>query len=165
MIKALAFDPGITTGYAIGVFNELDNTDPITVVTGQHEWNHFALWTFLNSHLPKFIVYERFDARHSRYRQGVELYSRELIGVIQLYQQMYRNAEIITQGAMKGGESKTLGTHTTYFNDQRLKECGIYKTSRDHANDAARHLLTWWYNGSGGRFESRKRGYKSGVFA
>lgn len=150
MIKIIAFDPGVTTGYAMGTIND---SGPMYVVTGQDRFEHADIWKLCLDFEPSFIIYERFDARHTRFRQGVELYSRELIGVLEMYKQTHLECETILQQPMKGG----------FFNDERLKKDAIHKSGKGHANDAARHLLYWYWFGSGGQFNSRTRGYKTGV--
>jgi hypothetical protein len=162
MIKIIAFDPGITTGYAQGILKD-DIDEPMYVTTGEGKWSHMDLWKFCNGYTPNFIIYERFLARHSRYRQGVELKSREMIGVLELYCEMYASS-VVLQNPMKGGKSSTFdNVNSSYFNDERLKKDAIYKSGKPHANDAARHLLYWYWFGSGGQFDSRRRGYKTGV--
>jgi len=162
MIKIIAFDPGITTGYAQGILKD-DIDTPMYITTGEAKWSHKDLFNFCTGYAPDYIVYERFNARHSRYNQGVELKSRELIGVLELYCEMNDSA-VVLQNPMKGGKSRQFSdVNASYFSDERLKQDAIYKSGKGHANDAARHLLYWYWFGSGGQFDSRRRGYKTGV--
>ena len=164
MIKTLAFDPGVTTGYAQGV---IEQEGPMYITTGENSWTHGDVWRFIQEFAPAFLITERFDSRHTRYKQGVELYSRELIGIFNMYCE-FNECKLILQQPMKGGKSAVVGfagSNTTYFSDDRLKQDAIYKSGKGHANDAARHLLYWYWFGSGGQFDSRNRGYKSGLLS
>jgi len=147
--KIAALDPGVTTGYAEGLINEEGH---MYVVCGQSRWSHLELWGWLEDHQPDVIITERFEYRN-RARSGLELFSRELIGVANLYTQMVMPPphELVMQPA------GTVVGKTSYFNNDRLKKEGLYKPARDHAMDALRHLLYWFEFGSG--FQYNKRGY------
>ena len=151
-VRAIALDPGITTGYAEGTIRD----GKMIVTTGQDKWNHMELWNRFLDFVPDFIISERFVYRQSRYNKkeqtGIELFSRELIGVANLFCQMYER-EFKLQNVMKDND-------TTYFNNARLKTDLLYKPGREHANDAARHLLYWFKFGQG--FQFNKAGYISG---
>lgn len=160
---AIGLDPGVTTGYAIGGIED----GKMTVVTGQYRWDHIGLWQFLLNGKPDFVICERFEFRQGNvkdYRKGLELFSRELIGVVNLYQQletMRENREVILymQNPMK---QPTKGRQTnTHFTNEVLKRSAIYKPGNEHANDAARHLLHWWEFGPG--FKYNTAGYQSGL--
>lgn len=165
---AVALDPGVTTGYAVGSIDD----GLMTVVTGEYRWSHIDLHQFLAETKPRHIIIERFEFRQGNpksYRKGLELYSRELIGVVQLYAQLLNNnrfameeTEIVLQNPMK--EPTKGKPSNTYFTNARLKEAGIYKTGTGgHCNDAARHLLYWFHFGAG--FKYNTKGYKTGVFS
>ena len=142
-IKVVAFDPGRTTGYAMG---DIDEKGKMLVVTGQVEFTRAALLTQLEWYDPDVIVYERFDFRRSnRYqRDKVDLYPRELIGIIELYGETHSGSvRLDTQSA-----SAAKG----YFTDRKLKEDGVYKPGKPHANDAARHLCHWFTFGPGYKY-------------
>jgi hypothetical protein len=145
---AIALDPGVTTGYAIG---DIDNNGKMNVVSGQERWGHEDLWVFLIQNKPEVIVSERFEFRNKA-RTGLELYSRELIGVTKLYAQihMWPPHAVIEQmpGTVLGG----------FFSDDQLKRDHLYKEARPHANDAMRHLLHWYQFGSG--YQYNKEGYE-----
>ncbi len=83
---------------------------------------------------------------------GADMYSRELIGIFSLYAQTHA-CEIIKQQVMKDGP-------TTFFNNKRLKELGMYKAAQDHGNDALRQLLYWAKFKSGSQFVKE---YRQGV--
>lgn len=147
----IALDPGITTGYSIG---QIDENGLMRVVTGENRWSHLELWNLFEEYEPDVIICETFEYRN-RSRKGLELYSRELIGVCNLYAQM-KQCHIRMQNPLKDNES-------TFFNDARLQKDNIYKKGCGHANDAARHLLTWFVFREG--FQYNKKGYESAVHA
>lgn len=150
IMRIIALDPGITTGYAIG---DISEDGEMIVLTGENRWDHKSLYDFLESNHVDVIICESFEFR-KKARQGLELYSRELIGVCNLYIQMHmpQNVKLHMQQPLKSSD-------TTYFNDNRLKIDHIFKEGKGHANDAARHLLTWYQFRSG--FQYNKKGYRS----
>jgi hypothetical protein len=142
-IKALALDPGRTTGYAMG---HIEEKGKMIVVTGEMEWNHAALLAQLEWYKPHIIIYEKFDFRRApKYqRDKVDLFPRELIGVVELYAAQHEDeVKLYTQSA-----SSAKG----YYIDKKLREDGVYRVAKPHANDAARHLLHWYTFGPGYRF-------------
>src|SRR5436190_9890375 len=76
----IALDPGLTTGYASGYVED----GQLKVITGQDSWSHLDLYSQLSMMKPNWIVIEAFEFRRKT-REGLELYSRELIGVVRLY--------------------------------------------------------------------------------
>lgn len=165
MSIAIALDPGVTTGYAMGGIDE----GKMKVVTGEARWDHIGLWQFLVNGKPNFIICERFEFRQGNpkdYRKGLELFSRELIGVVHLYQQLEvtkndREVKVYMQNPMK--EPKPGKASSTFFTNDVLKKAAIYKPGNGHANDAARHILHWWEFGPG--FKYNTAGYESGILA
>jgi len=137
--KIVAFDPGVTTGYATGVIDD----GKLGAVSGQGDWNESLLYMQLQMMKPHIIVYERFDYRRGQDR--AELFSRNLIGVINLYVQQEK-LECYTQ--MPG---QVIGQ---YYTDKVLKESRMYKVGKPHANDAMRHLLHWFTFGAGFKYNT-----------
>jgi hypothetical protein len=142
-MNALALDPGRTTGYAQGLIKD----GVMLVVTGQRKMNQSEFMFLLTESAPDYIICESFEFRHGIHRHhGADMYSRELIGIVNLYVQMnVPNVELKMQQPMKDSP-------TTFFKNSRLKEMGIYKPGNDHANDAARHLCYWAKFKSGSQF-------------
>jgi hypothetical protein len=99
---------------------------------------------------PDVIVYERFDYRN-RARKGLELISRELIGVAELYTQQHPQVILHKQ---------TASSVMSYYNDNRLRLDLVYKPGKEHANDAVRHLLYWFTFGPG--YKYNEHGFKAG---
>lgn len=146
-IKVVSLDPGRTTGYAHGIIND----GSMLIVTGQLKLTQNELYTHLVNAHPDVIVCERFDYRN-RARKGLDMYPRELIGVVELFTQQHEldvTLKMQTPAQAKG-----------YYTDQRLKLDHLYKMGKPHANDAARHILYWYVFGSG--FQYNTRGYESG---
>lgn len=148
-IKVIALDPGVTTGYATGV---IDINGSIGVVSGQAKWREVDLFSQLNLGQPQYIVYERFEYRPPRkkgkqfFHDNVNLFPRNLIGVINLFLQQH--PEVLYHTQMP---ATVLGADK-YWTDDRLKKFGCYKVSNPHANDAMRHLLYWAKFGPGFKY-------------
>lgn len=149
VLNVIAIDPGETTGYAHGKIID----GQMVIATGQAKWSHSELLKHLQWYQPHIIVYETFDFRRHKkaQRDRVNLYAKELIGVIELYEQMVDFVILHEQRP-----SQVMGK-IAYFNHQRLKEEGIYKPNKKHANEAVRHLLYWFNFGKG--YKYNKKGY------
>jgi hypothetical protein len=144
-LRILALDPGVTTGFVNALLPERDT---IMLVCGEDRMNHKALWTFLENTKPDVIVCESFEYR-SRARDNLELFSRELIGVVNLYDQSTQKVKLVMQSAATG---------KSYFrDDKKLKELEVYKTGKPHGRDAMRHFLQWLFFGAGyGHYTDQK---------
>lgn len=146
-IKVHCFDPGITTGYATGLIEN----GSMGVVSGQRKWNEFELYVELKRSKPDIIVYESFEYRNPRHKKGapdnVELFPRNLIGVLNLYV-----SERAGSGASIGCYTQTPAQGKGYYSDTLLKKHGVYKVRNQHANDAMRHLLHWFTFGAGYKY-------------
>lgn len=150
MISVLSLDPGITTGWALGIIDE----GLMKVSSGQDRWNELGLWNALYKIEPDVVVYERFESRGAV--QGVELFSRNLIGVIELYWQLAKGADLPMMVYRQMPQDAIGG----YWSDTLLRRFSLYKsTTGGHANDAARHLLRWFEKGSG--YQYNKKGYEA----
>lgn len=158
MIKAVAFDPGKTTGFATGEIDVIShggrevgktarlasgNLGVLLVQTAQAELTHTDLFEFITDFKPNYIICERFDFR-MKARTGLELVSRELIGVINLYIGLNKTCTLVMQtpGQAIGG----------YWSNAKLLKYHLYRKGQDHANDACRHLMYWYKFGSGHQF-------------
>jgi len=152
MIKAIAFDPGKTTGFATGEIISgdmrldakpgLDLPRVMLVQTAQAKMTHADIFNWLNEYKPDYIICERFDFRN-RARTGLELISRELIGVVNLYTGLNTNCALVMQTASQG---------KGHWTNDKLKAAHLYRKGQDHANDACRHLLYWYRFGSGAQY-------------
>lgn len=149
IIKAVSLDPGITTGLAIGQI--MLDWGLMIIDTGQAKYNHKELYDGIVRQKPNVIICERFEFR-KKSREGLILFSRELIGIANLYSQQYKIPLVMQQ------PSQALGG---FWTDRQLKKDNLYRaTPGGHANDALRHLLQWFVYGQG--YQYNKMGYEKG---
>ncbi len=141
-LVVFSLDPGVTTGYAIGVVKDVDDERTVMGVSAnQARMNCLELWTQMIEIKPDKIICESFEFRQHKQVPGLELYSRNLIGVVQLYSEMFADeVTLYMQTASKG---------KGYFNNDKLKEHEMYIKGKEHARDAIRHLLHWINFGAG----------------
>src|SRR4029078_2502464 len=154
LIKVIALDPGGTTGWAKGLIRD----GKMYAISGQEKWNHIQLYNSLKLSKPDIIVCERFDYRKGGYKQeGVELISREYIGVVQLYVQK-ENVKLSPEPLKDYTRVKLYmqmpseGVGGYWKEDSKLKEDGMFMVGKTHANDAMRHLLQWFVFKEGYQF-------------
>jgi hypothetical protein len=145
-VKVVAFDPGVTTGYAIGHIDE----GVMYVRAGQEVWSHGELWKQLHLAEPNAIIAESFEFRQGS-RKGLVLFSCELIGVLHLFcSPSYRTPSVplYMQTAAKG---------KGYYTNQHLQAADVYTRGIPHGMDALRHLLHWFTFGAG--YQYNKHGF------
>lgn len=139
----LALDPGGTTGVAWAVYE--DGADRFletqSFQIGPHE-HHQELASLLeqaaaHENMVTAFVIESFEYRN-RARPGLELISREYIGVTKLISDIH-DIPLIVQSASQA---------KAFVKDEQLKKLGLWsaKTKDRHAHDAWRHLLTFVIN-------------------
>lgn len=121
----LAFDPGVTTGWAYYSpmfdkygFGQLDDDLP-------------NIYKFLDKTQPKVIAYENFTHRPGIMKS--ELYSIEVIGVIRLWSQQH----YVPNFKYLPAEAKA------FWKDSKLKKLDLWGPGQGHAMDAMRVLLTY----------------------
>lgn len=138
-VAALALDPGRTTGYAFAWKDE----DSFLVAYGQQLMTHGELWRFIPP-LIDHVICESFEFRHGK-QLGVDLYPCELIGVVRLWVEgpTFREQDLVELHMQTAGQGKS------YFGDEKLKSMLLYRRGVQHGRDACRHLLQWFYFGSG----------------
>ena len=124
----LCLDPGGTTGYAYG---EIADDVFRYRGAGQSRLRGAGLWGMLESVSPAFLIAESFESRQGIV--GVELVSRNLLGVCQLWAEV-RDTNYSEQSP---GEGKG------FYADAKLQKMGVWIPGNVHANDASRHLLHW----------------------
>lgn len=149
VIRVLACDPGVTTGYAYAecepkqwmryfVFQRVDEVDDF--------------WKFLIQCEPRYILIEDFEFRQGRQRTGINLFPKELIGVARLYSLVanHQCATVLQKAA----------TGKSYYSDKVLRGLGLVNygdaTKLNHGLDASRHLLHWLSFGSGSQLSATK---------
>ena len=144
--KFVALDPGRTTGYVVANLKD----DWLEMHISQGEWSHLDLWSFLEIESPDHVVCESFEFRQ-RAHEGADLYPRELIGVVELAQQMFLPLNCVHyQNASIQSKKKA------YFSDTKLKELGLYVIGVEHGRSATKHLLHWLQFGQGAMFSIKK---------
>ena len=129
MMNILAFDPGGTTGWVL----YSDDTIVGGQLEGQH---HLDLFNLLNDYDPDIIVYETFEYRNKS-RAGLVLDSREYIGVIKLYNQIWSGTKLVAQ---------TPAQAKGFVTDDKLKKMKLYYPGMPHMCDAMRHLVYYIVN-------------------
>lgn len=136
--RIVVIDPGVTTGIVMHEVGQ-DRPSPLfhRLELGPDE-HHKALFDYLRDTLPDVIVFERFEYRIVRNKgtdmPGIRLESREYIGVLKLYGQMFPHCKLAPQ---------TVASAKNLLGDDKLKRLGLYRApqGRQHMNDATRHAL------------------------
>lgn len=144
-LTIVALDPGGTTGWAYFRATKLLNTEDQAeyydeswscgqLGPGKH---HKQLYDMLGlQHTDEYhIVCESFEYRNKT-RPGLELVSREYIGVTELFCQE-RNVPLHMQSASMG---------KGFVRDTNIKRLGLWSVGWKHAMDSYRHLLCYMIN-------------------
>lgn len=146
----LALDPGGSTGWASMI------AEAVPAENGKYELfnpsyrcgqieskeHHKKLYTLMGLFHTDlyYIVSESFEYRNKS-RPGLELVSREYIGVTKYFCQE-RDVPLFMQTAAMG---------KGFVKDANIKALGLWSTANKHAMDAYRHLFYWLINSEGGR--------------
>lgn len=141
-IRILSIDPGVTTGYALGV----KENDKFYLAYDERIFNHNDFWQFLtklHSHGGMHTICEDFEFRQGKQKDGLNLYPVELIGILRLFCSNDRWSPLWMQKAAQG---------KGYYDDSKLRGLGVYRKGFEHGRDAARHLLHWFGFGAGYQF-------------
>jgi hypothetical protein len=138
----VALDPGRTSGVVTAQVTregalDIEYFQEITFTPNE-------LYRYLVGRNPDALVVERFTYRPKHGTEsGLDLYPCYLIGVCYLYVEQRANCTLVQQEASEGKSGH-------YGKDETLSELGVYyKGGKGHARDATRHLLHWFYEGSG----------------
>ena len=145
-IRVIAFDPGVTTGFACGLIDT--ETGEMEVTADQEILQVDDMFKLLDSIKPDHVVFETFEFRRNQKRDKLVLFSKELIGVIELWCRL--NSVLAYRQSPAAAKA--------YFTDTTLRDDNVYRKGMPHANDAMRHLLRWYTFGPG--FKYNKEGYK-----
>jgi len=136
----LAVDPGKTTGWAFK--NTAEFSVPYTLLegelpiqTGEYEWYEFLqrYESWIRAGHIDVTVCESFIITRETLKKTRQNWSLEAIGAMR-YLSMERGKEFVLQSP---GEAKGFAT------PDKLKKLGWWPAGEDHAQDAARHLLTY----------------------
>src|SRR5262245_55260132 len=96
-IKVLSIDPGVCSGFAYGEIDE----GLLTFGADQAKMKCKELWESLYHLGPDHVICESFEFRQGKQRGNLNLYSRNLIGVVTLYHELEGN-ELYEQTASQG---------------------------------------------------------------
>lgn len=155
MLRIVALDPGGTTGWGMFTAEErYDHLDKKSVYTkhkfdcGQlgpqehHSELYNALGMWQTDHY--IVVCESFEYRN-RARPGLELISKEYIGVAKLFCEE-RGIKYIEQTASMG---KVRDKSTAFIKPRNLQKLGLWTPGWGHAMDGYGHLLYYMINTAG----------------
>ena len=151
--RVIALDPGGTTGVAVLQADYADG--PRGGELTNIKWTRFQLdqpnhhndlFCLLRDNWAPYyyIVCESFEYRNDS-RAGLELISKEYIGVVQLFAQRTDMTENLFFQTASQGACKP----NNFVKNANLKNLGILSASvkHRHAMDATAHLLYWIING------------------
>lgn len=121
----IGVDPGKTTGWA--------TWDGERLIANQAPWEDFINGINLTVEPGWLFVVERFTITQATLRLGRELEALYCIG------------GLMTLGLIHGFhvELQSVGAAKSFATDDKLKKMGWWIPNRDHAMDAARHVLTY----------------------
>lgn len=145
-----AADPGVSTGCATatweptGLDDRLTSIDQITFnrwTMGPQD-HHVELWCTLSAGFYTNIVWESFEFRQNYFedengrpipKMKVELMSREYIGVLRLYCDLYNVPS----------HHRTASSAKLFITDEKIKQLGLWLPGKahEHEMDGTRHLL------------------------
>lgn len=139
MLKVVSLDPGLTTGYSLGIIED----SSFLVSYDQEKFSHRNLWDLLKEVDPNVVICESFEFRNKA-RDGLVLFSCELIGVVKLYNPPHLKMQTAAFGK-------------AHYNDTKLKKMDLYVPGKDHGRDALRHLLQWYTFGPGFQYNKKQK--------
>jgi hypothetical protein len=142
MTTVLTIDPGGTTGYCNAMLQQGRETK---LVVGQKKMSHRELYLFLKDEDPDILVFEDFEYRPG-HLIGLDMFAKELVGVMKLYEQ---NMNVPTY-PQKPARKEAFGRR------KRLEEMGCWARGREHGRDATRHFLYWFYFAQGNPYRSKE---------
>jgi len=142
----IALDPGGTTGWATFNADYVEGPDGAELYNaewrcgqldgGKHH-KELAILLEMNHTQHYQIVCESFEYRN-RSRPGLELVSKEYIGVAELVAQDRKLPPVVYQTAAQG---KVRNKTTAFVKPTNLKRLGLWIPGNDHAMDGYGHLL------------------------
>jgi hypothetical protein len=140
-MRYVAIDPGGTTGVACFDQETSEREGLLQIWVGQMGpyQHHRELYDLLTAHEPHIVICEGFEYRN-RSRPGLELVSREYIGVAKLYTDLHRDVSYVEQ---------TASMALSFVKDANLKKADLWAKGMQHGRDATRHLLYYLINTNG----------------
>jgi len=138
----IALDPGKTTGYTIGTYDDELRLFVEEAMMSLVEMEELLLG-FISSCSNLHIVYEDFEYRNYA-RTGLDLTPVKLIGIIEYLREKYEPfVKFYKQSAATG---------KAFWSDDKLKQHNAYKVGKRHGRDSTRHLLQWAMFGAGSQY-------------
>jgi hypothetical protein len=148
-LKVISIDPGVTTGYAVGVITD----GYMKVRCNQQKFDHIDLYDFLIGNHPDVVICERFDFR--KMAVGVNLYPVEMIGVVNYFIQDRQRRDVPVELFMQKPAEQG---KKAYWTDQKLKDKKVYDIHNEHGRSAIKHLLYWYTFGAGFQYNKKEFG-------
>jgi hypothetical protein len=139
MRNLLSLDPGVTTGYCLARMVDTNGSPTCELAYNEATLQPADLLLMLQDLDPSVVVYEGFKYRN-RSRSGLELFSVQLIGIINAYGTLAPDCFIKEQQP-----AQAMG----HFTDSKLRQLGLYQKGTVHGRDAARHMLHFMEFGAG----------------
>lgn len=142
MIKALALDPGKTTGYCYADISKHE----IVIRPGEAPWSLSELFAVLQQFkmMGKHVVYE--DFVHVQYATGVDYTPVKMQGIIEYHAEISPKLVFYKQNPSVQGE-------TGFYGGNRLKQHNAWwPHGKGHARSATRHMLHWLRFGAGAQW-------------
>jgi hypothetical protein len=150
--RILAVDPGGTSGCASAQWEptsldeQLISVEQITFKRFSFgpEPHHVELWTHLINEYYSEIVWESFEFRQHYFtdddgkpiaKMKVELISREYIGILQLFCELFKVPS----------HHRTASSAKRFIDDEKIKQLGLWIPGETHKHemDGTRHLLRY----------------------
>lgn len=140
-----AFDPGGTTGVATARWEPSSPDERLTTLDqitfhqyqiGPHR-HHVELWSVLHTNPFTEIVWESFEFRQhikkDQAKTGVELVSREYIGILSLFCELNNSRYHV--------RNSSSAKH--FVGNDKITQLGLWLPGMKDAMDATRHLLRY----------------------
>jgi hypothetical protein len=134
VLKVLAIDPGVTTGFAqmmyVGGYIGLDYR--------QRKLSPKQFGEFVLRMKSLYHVCESFQYRQGQFQKDV-LFPVELIGVLKyLVGEGNPNQQLWMQ------PPSVQGKKSAFYSDEKIKAMGLWMPGREHGRSALKHLLHWF---------------------
>lgn len=141
-VRAMAIDPGASTGVAFLLVDNVGQEHIITMTVPSHDGDVSSVVNLLLENTPEVVILERFISRGMLSKYGLE--TIELVGAIKCLEHLGRMRRSTFFELIR----RTPSQRTIYIPrakramDER-KKAGVCKSFTDHEVDALAHLLGW----------------------
>lgn len=141
--RLLAIDPGELVGWAVG--STAQSGELALARHGITPLKDFAVKLADAFSSYDVVVYEKYGLVKSRNREGSEMPTIQLIGMIRLLSWLNPDVELVKQSpSLKRTADKVIGaSDATDFKNLIARESGVHDDAHDI--DAIRHLYYWWW--------------------